>query len=47
MTSALDILNQIELLTVFKWWALWQFFDFILGRLKIKLKKPWDLQSKS
>jgi hypothetical protein len=48
MSSVLDILtNQVELFTVLKWWALWQFFDFVLGKLKITLRKPWQISSNS
>jgi len=39
---------------VFCFWACWQVCDFILSRLKVKLRKPWkveiddrDLPSKS
>ena len=45
MSSVLDIINQIDVFTVFKWWALWQFFDFVLGKLKITLRKPWQICS--
>jgi len=41
-----DLINQSELLIVLKWWALWQVFDFSLTRMKIKLRKPWTLDSK-
>ena len=30
--------------TVFSFWAVWQFYDFLLGKLKIRLKKPWKLE---
>ena len=32
--------------SVFTFWALWQFCDWTLGKLKIKLRKPWILGSK-
>jgi len=48
--SVIDLIQQSEVLIVLKWWVMWQFFDFILGRFKIKLRKPWAisvLQSKN
>lgn len=44
--SVVDLIQQSELLTVLKWWAMWQFFDFILGKLKIRLRKPWVVAGK-
>ncbi len=32
--------------SVFSFWALWQCCDWMLGKLKIKLRKPWVLGSK-
>ena len=44
--SVVDLINNSEVLIVLKWWALWQVFDFILTKLKIKLRKPWILDHK-
>lgn len=30
---------------VFMFWACWQFCDFVLTKLKVRLKKPWRLDS--
>jgi hypothetical protein len=43
MSAVLDFIQSTEVLIVFKWWALWQCFDFCLTRLKVKLRKPWVL----
>lgn len=32
---------------VFWFWACWQVCDFVLLRLKVKLRKPWSFDSKS
>jgi hypothetical protein len=45
--SFVDLINQSEVLIVFKWWACWQIFDFTLTKLKIKLRKPWILDQKN
>jgi hypothetical protein len=31
--------------TVFTFWACWQICDFVLARLKVKLRKPWIVES--
>lgn len=33
--------------SVFSFWAIWQFCDFCLSRLKVRLKKPWVLDQKN
>jgi hypothetical protein len=30
--------------SVFAFWALWQVCDFLLARIKVKLRKPWVVE---
>ena len=31
--------------TVFTFWACWQICDFLLTKLKVRLRKPWIVES--
>lgn len=42
--SLVDLFQQSEVLIVLKWWAMWQVFDWVLTRLKVKLRKPWIVE---
>lgn len=43
--DVVDLIQKSELLIVLKWWVMWQFFDFLLGKFKIKLRKPWSISA--
>jgi len=47
MDTVADFLQKLDLLTVLKWWVCWQFFDFFVSRLKVRLRKPWLVRAES